>query len=579
MIKPLDNEGMYCAALGRIPQTPDGPHWAAATPQDAHLGERLIRYYWKFARNCAGQEFKYQGGDTLPRSARNRVEEYQEEFSDDGADPDNPGSRPEDKRVPDGIGLYLGDFESDIPRLMHKAAAVFDSSRGRFAPLLARIISNAVKDWTKRRTLPGMSLRAADSPPELSVAETLESVDLGALYLAADAEVMERVRVLTRRRDQIGAAVLRGVWAGHTGADVARKLGMSESGVSQRVASFRAKLPRFDAAMSLHRLAVKFVNNDGVLSEGDLSFLGEVRIRYRGEQGTYPGHLISAVNPSPGVRYVKAATQTISGRTEAMFDAGGDRVRVGDRHLLAVTFHHKTHLINGDALSETESEFDARKAFAKLLEAKLQVARNLGAERELGTAYPTPCKHEDGKCQMMQRWSEDSRPTRRIHNELATWLEARGEDLGGVLAAWKSRESEYDYAGRKILAAPAADRGETVYQFTWGKPHGAWTRAIPVWGSETEEQREEQRYAHLRVGAKACRVQRRWINAADRAQLASQYVKRLRGKKSWHPPWLELVWSTPCVLELVPLAPPLQPFTCPDDGRFVPEGLPMEYHR
>ena len=112
-------------------------------------------------------------------------------------------------------GQYLGRLRSrDVPRLIHKAAAAFNPARGKFPPFLAVVISNAARDWTKRRTIPGMNGRAADAQPEFSIAETLESVELGALYAAADAEVMERVCTLTRRRDRVGAAVLRGVWAG-----------------------------------------------------------------------------------------------------------------------------------------------------------------------------------------------------------------------------------------------------------------------------------------------------------------------------------------------------------------------------
>src|SRR6476659_6869892 len=110
-----------------------------------------------------------------------------------------------------------------------------------------------------------MSLRAADEPPEFNVAETLDREDLGALYVAADTEVTEQLRILTRRRDRGGTTVLRDVWAGHSGAAVARKLGISESAVSQRISSIRKLLPLFDEAMRVHRLAVKFVNNDGGL--------------------------------------------------------------------------------------------------------------------------------------------------------------------------------------------------------------------------------------------------------------------------------------------------------------------------
>jgi hypothetical protein len=131
-----------------------------------------------------------------------------------------------------------------------------------------------------------MSGRAADEPPEFNVAETLESADLGSLYVAADAEVSERVQILTRRGNRSGATILRDVWAGQSGAQVARKLGISESAVSQRISAIRKLLPHFDEAIGVHRLAVKFVNNGNDLSESDLSFLADVRNRYRGGKGT-----------------------------------------------------------------------------------------------------------------------------------------------------------------------------------------------------------------------------------------------------------------------------------------------------
>lgn len=280
-IKPRSIDPECCAALGRIKQTADGPNWAEADPGDALLAEKLIRYYWRFALNVARKELKHH--NSVPRAVKNRVQEYQEEYFDD-ADPDDPGARPGDEPDPTGTGLYLAEFESDIPRLIHEAAAAFNPSRarGKFPPFLAAVISNAARDWTKRRTIPGMNGRAADGPPEFNIAETLDSADLGALYAAADVEVSERVQILTRRGDRTGAAILRDVWAGHSGAGVARKLGLSESAISQRIAATRKLLPHFDEAMALHRTAVKFVNGRNDLSEADLSFLAGVRKRCMG---------------------------------------------------------------------------------------------------------------------------------------------------------------------------------------------------------------------------------------------------------------------------------------------------------
>ena len=232
-IKPRNDDPERCAALGQIPQTPDGPNWAAADPADVLLAEKLIRYYWRFALNVAGKELKRQDTNTLPRSQKNRVQQYREEYYDDESGDD---VRPDDEYEPDGVGQYLDDFASDVPRLIHKAAAAFNPARGKFPGFLATVISNVARDWTKLRTIPGMNRRAADAQPELSIAETLESVELGALYAAADAEVMELACILTRRHDRVGAAVLRGVWAGQSGAQLARKLGISESAVSQREA-------------------------------------------------------------------------------------------------------------------------------------------------------------------------------------------------------------------------------------------------------------------------------------------------------------------------------------------------------
>ena len=90
-----------------------------------------------------------------------------------------------------------------------------------------------------------MSLRGANEPSEINVAETFDREDLGALYEAADAEVSERVRILTRRGDRTGAAILKGIWAGHSGAHLARKLGISEGAVSQRISAIRKLLPHF----------------------------------------------------------------------------------------------------------------------------------------------------------------------------------------------------------------------------------------------------------------------------------------------------------------------------------------------
>src|SRR6476646_8046283 len=181
-IKPRKDDPECIAALARIPQTADGPDWTKAEPADAALAEELIRYYWRFAANVAGQTFKLNGSNSVPRSVKNRVSEYQEEYANDrAADPDEPGDRPPAEYEPDGVGQYLADFESDVPRLIHKAAAAFDPNRarGKFAPLLATVISNAAKDWTKRHTIPGMSLRGADEPPEFNVAETFDREDLG----------------------------------------------------------------------------------------------------------------------------------------------------------------------------------------------------------------------------------------------------------------------------------------------------------------------------------------------------------------------------------------------------------------
>jgi hypothetical protein len=122
MIKPHIDDPERCAALGRIQQTPDGPNWAAADPGDVLLAEKLIAYYWRFALNVAGKELKRQNANTLPRSAKNRVSQHQEEYADDEtADPNEPGDRPGDEYVLDGTGLYRAEFESDIPRLVHKA--------------------------------------------------------------------------------------------------------------------------------------------------------------------------------------------------------------------------------------------------------------------------------------------------------------------------------------------------------------------------------------------------------------------------------------------------------------------------
>jgi hypothetical protein len=195
MIKPHIDDPERCAALGLIPQTPDGPNWAEADPANALLAEKLIRYYWRFAMNVAGRSLKIT--NSVPRSVEYRVCEYQEEYVDDAT---GETEGPEDRTDPRGTGLYIADFESDIPRLIHKAAAAFDTSRGRrkFPPFLAAVVSNAARDWIKRLTIPGMNRRAADEPPEFNVAEALDSADLGALYAAADAEVTDRVQLLTR---------------------------------------------------------------------------------------------------------------------------------------------------------------------------------------------------------------------------------------------------------------------------------------------------------------------------------------------------------------------------------------------
>ena len=93
-IKPRNDDPECCAALGRIPQTPDGPNWAEAAPGDALLAEKLIRYYWRFALNVAGKELKRH--NSVPRAVKNRVQEYQEEYFDDD-DPDDLGTRPGDE--------------------------------------------------------------------------------------------------------------------------------------------------------------------------------------------------------------------------------------------------------------------------------------------------------------------------------------------------------------------------------------------------------------------------------------------------------------------------------------------------
>ena len=108
-IKPRIEDADVCAALARIPQTPDGPNWEEAEPADISPAQKLIGYYWRFALNCASQELKRLNcADSVPRSARNRIDEYAEEYCDDGAtDPDERGLP---DAVPDGVGMYLGEF-------------------------------------------------------------------------------------------------------------------------------------------------------------------------------------------------------------------------------------------------------------------------------------------------------------------------------------------------------------------------------------------------------------------------------------------------------------------------------------
>ena len=540
-IKPRNDDPECCAALGRIAQTPDGPNWAEADPADALLAEKLIRYYWRFALNVAGQELKRQGTNTVPRSERYKVQEHREDYYDDKSGDDE---RPGDKYEPNGTGMYLADFESDVPRLIHKSAAAFASRRGRgkLAP-----IKNAARDWTKRRTVPGMNGRAADEPPEFNVAETFDSADLDALYVAADAEVLERVRTLTLRRDRTGATVLQDVWAGYSQAVVARKLGISESAVSQRISAARQLLPHFDEAMGVHRLAVKFVNNDGPLSEPDLSFLGEVRIRYRGGHGTHHPHSSPDVNPTLDRRPVKTDTKIIyprwattpkapshHGRTEVLFNPGmGEPIRVGDRHLLKVKFHHRSHLFNADPAGETEIEHRARKEFQ--------------------AALPTPWKHGDGKCKMVQRKSEDHRPTYSSVNECATYLDTQGWDIGQVREKWQAAQvKRFDVTGGQELPEPASDDSKQlpVYQFARLKPQGHWKLPRPEWGAENEDVR--RRYQDIRRGKTICRARRRWVNTADRLQLASEHARKhklarlniaVRRGKVWRTPKLEPAWA------------------------------------
>ena len=74
----------------------------------------------------------------------------------------------------------------------------------------------------------------------------------------------------------------------------------------------------------------------------------------------------------------------------------------------------------------------------------------------------------------------------------------------------------------------------------------------PMWGAESEEVREERRYQYIRRGKTICRAQRRWINAADRSQLASEHARRkkisrldiaVRRGKVWRTPKLEPVFA------------------------------------
>ena len=280
------------------------------------------------------------------------------------------------------------------------------------------------------------------------------------------------------------------------------------------------------------------------MSETDLRFLGEVRIRYRGES-IQPPPFNPSVNPTLDRRPVKTVAKIISGgEPEAPIITDeprscsireGEPIRVGDRHLLKVKFHHRSHLFNADPAGETEIEHRARKEFQ--------------------AALPTPWKHGDGKCKMVQRKSEDHRPTYSSVNECATYLDTQGWDIGQVREKWQAAQvKRFDVSGRQELPEPASDDSKQlpVYQFACLKPQGHWKLPRPEWGAENEDVREERRYQDIRRGKTICRAQRRWVNTADRLQLASEHARKhklarlniaVRRGKVWRTPKLEPAWA------------------------------------
>jgi hypothetical protein len=203
-------------------------------------------------------------------------------------------------------------------------------------------------------------------------------------------------------------------------------------------------------------------------------------IGIEGEKARNNSHFSPDVNRTPDRRPVKTVAKIISGRTEVLFTPGiGEPIRAGNRHLLNVSFHNRSHLFNADRVGETEAEYRARREFFQ-------------------PALPTPWKHGDGKCKMIQHKSEDHRPTRWIFNELATYLEQRGADWS-VLGAWRaSQQGRFDSFGQE-LPEPAwhrEDEPEPVYQFQCLKPQGHWKTQEPTWGSGADG----KLYDHLKRG-------------------------------------------------------------------------------
>jgi hypothetical protein len=220
------------SALARIPQTPDGPAWSQASPEDVALADRLYRDDELYIKNLALGEVKRKGGAIRVKDRGQYLRPHWDRVT---------FAAPADKAY--GVDSHWDDIESYLLVWHHEAACRFDPTKGvPWQGWLAQVIPHRVRDYLLSGSTAG-TVDHGDGPRNETTFETIEANGQAHVFAAAN----EEVRAANN-------PILSAFWFDRKQiTQIAKEQGVGKAAISKQITKLRETLPNLDRAIKIER--------------------------------------------------------------------------------------------------------------------------------------------------------------------------------------------------------------------------------------------------------------------------------------------------------------------------------------